>query len=152
MTPLNEPITAGPTTGPYYWFPSPSDDSPSWSILAAHDFELDPDTGHDELWPFVLEHLASAWGKDPVLLKRRLNLSYTGLPRGRVTKSEKLYLILHGNDAPLQVQDWEGLIVESFRLSGTRTKSLFDEHETQITGHPEAFASLFSRVQSTKDH
>jgi hypothetical protein len=135
-------IGTGPKTGPYYWFPSPSDGSLSWSVLAAHDFELDADTGHDELWPFVLEHLAVAWGKDPAFLKRRLSLFYTGLPRGRVTKPEKLYLILHGNDAP--IPSWEELVTESFHLSKGKIKTFLDEHETQIQGHSEAFNKILN--------
>ena len=78
--------------------------------------------------------LAAAWGKDAQVLKRRLALSYTGLPRGRVTRPDKTFLVLHGKDSP--VQGWEEMVIASFRLSGRKVKFIFDEHETQLPGHP----------------
>jgi hypothetical protein len=131
-------MTSQPKTGAFYWFPSPGPDSPAWSIFAAHDLNLDPDLGHVELWPYVLTGLAAAWGKDADLLKRRLSLSYTGLPRGRVTHPGKIFWILHGNDAP--ISGWETMLVKRFGLSGQRFRFLFDEHERRIPGHPEALS------------
>jgi hypothetical protein len=136
--------TGMPMTGAFYWSPIPRENSPWWVISSAHDFGLDSETGHVDLWPHVLTRLADAWGKDPVFLRRRLSLSYTGLPRGRVTKPEKVYLILHGNDAP--IRGWEDSVIESFRLSRRKVRCLFDEHETQIPGHPEAFNRHFARI------
>lgn len=128
-----------PRCGPYYWFPRPSEGGPSWTILTCHDAGLPADTGHARLWTWLLVQLATAWGRDHVALGRRLGLFYTGLPRGRVTRPGKESLILHGNDSPISA--WEALVVEHFRLSGRKVKFLFDEHETQISGHPEAFAT-----------
>jgi hypothetical protein len=65
-----------------------------------------------------------------------LALSYIGLPRGRVTRPERTYLVLHGDDSP--VTGWEEMVIASFRLSGRKVKFLIDEHETMIPGHPQA--------------
>jgi hypothetical protein len=65
-------------------------------------------------------------------------IPYTGLPRGRVTRPDKTYLILHGEDSPDFPAGWEKLVIEAFGLSGRNVKSVFDEHETQIPGHPQA--------------
>jgi hypothetical protein len=35
------------------------------------------------------------------------------------------------------------MVVASFRLSGRNVKFIFDEHETQLPGHPEKFSSIF---------
>jgi hypothetical protein len=92
--------------------------------------------------------LAEAWGKDVQILKRRLTLSYTGLPRGRVTRPDKTFLVLHGKDSP--VEGFEEMVVASFRLSGRKVKFIFDEHETQLPGHPQAVeASLGLRLYET---
>ena len=133
-------------TGGYYWFPAPSPDGITWSVVTCHDLGCDPDAGHDaDLWPRLMVRLASAWGKDAQVLKRRLALAYTGVPRGRVTRPDKTYLILHGKDSP--ISGWEELVIESFRLSGRKVKFIFDEHETQIPGHPEKFASVLGPVR-----
>jgi hypothetical protein len=133
-------------TGGYYWFPTPANDEITWSVVTCRDLGCGPDAGHDaELWPKLVVRLAHTWGKDPKALKRRLELSYTGLPRGRVTRPDKTYLIHHGNDAPIPA--WEGLVIEAFGLSGRKVKSLYDEHETQIYGHRQAVqASLGHRL------
>ncbi len=49
------------------------------------------------------------------------------------------------------ISGWRNLVVERFQLSDAKIKVLFDEHETRIIGHPEAFASVFSRVQPMND-
>jgi len=133
-------------TGGYYWFPAPSPDGITWSVVTCHDLGSDPDAGHDaDLWPRLMVRLASAWGKDAQVLKRRLAQSYTGLPRGRVTHPDKTYLVFHGKDSPIPM--WEELVIESFRLSGRKVKFIFDEHETQIPGHPEKFCFVLGPVQ-----
>jgi len=63
----------------------------------------------------------------------------SGPGRGRVGRPGKTSLILHGKDAP--IIGWEELVIDRFRLSGRKFRILFDEHETQIPGHPEAFAA-----------
>jgi hypothetical protein len=127
-------------TGGYYWSPSPVNDGITWSVVTCRDLGCGPDAGHDaDLWPKLIVRLAATWGKDPKALKRRLALSYTGLPRGRVTRPDKTYLILHGNDALIPA--WEELVLEAFGLSGRNVKFLFDEHETQISGHPQVVES-----------
>ena len=131
-----------PFTGGYYWFPTPSPDGITWSIVTCRDLGCHSDAGHDaDLWPRLMVPLAKTWGKEAEALKRRLALSYTGLPRGRVTRPEKVFLILHGNDSP--VDKFQEMVIESFRLSGRTVRFLFDAHETQLPGHPEKFISIF---------
>ena len=132
---------SGPFTGGYYWFPEPGPDGVVWSVLTCEDLGCGPDDGHDEaLWPRLLSWLAIVWNKDDQFLKRRLQLCYTGLPRGRVTRPGRTYLILHGNDSPPSRS--EELLIKAFRLDGQQLKFLFDEHETQIPGHPEQIAAV----------
>jgi hypothetical protein len=102
--------------------------------VTSRDLDCGSDDGHDaDLWPRLIERLAASWHKDLSVLSRRLRQSYTGLPRGRVTRPEKSYLILHGNDSPLP--DWQAQVVAAFRLTGRRYRILYDEHETMITAH-----------------
>jgi hypothetical protein len=128
-------------TGGYYWFPTPANGEITWSVVTCHDLGCEPDDGHDaELWPKVIVRLAETWGKDAKSLTRRLALSYTGLPRGRVTRPNQTFLIFHGKDSP--AERWELMVLEAFRLFGGKVTFLFDEHETQLPGHPQAVASL----------
>jgi hypothetical protein len=83
--------------------------------------------------------LAKAWGKDAQILERRLALFYTGLPRGRVTRPGKPFLILHGNDSP--TPDWRELAADRFHLTCLMHKLISDHHETRIPGHLEALES-----------
>ena len=134
-----------PYRGGYYWLPTPSPDGITWSVVTCRDLGCGADAGHDaDLWPRLMVPLAAAWGKDAQILKRRLALSYTGLPRGRVTRPDKTFLVLHGKDSP--VQGFEEMVIASFRLSGRKVKFIFDEHETQLPGHPERFSSIFGPV------
>jgi hypothetical protein len=124
-------------TGGYYWFPTHYADGITWSVVTCHDLNCAADAGHDvELWPKLITLLAGVWAKDARLLKRSLGLSYTGLPRGRVTRPDKKFLILHGNDSPVPV--WQIQVAERFGLAGCRVRAIFDEHETMIPGHPQA--------------
>ena len=96
------------------------------------------DAGHDaDLWPRLMTPLAEAWGKDALILKRRLALSYTG-PASRTGHPA-------GEDVPrpprqgfAHVQGLEEMVVAGFRLSGRKVKFIFDDHETQLPGHPRA--------------
>jgi len=130
-----------PFSGGYYWFPTPSPNGITWSIVTCRDLGCHSDDGHNaDLWPRLMVPLAKAWGKEAEALKRRLALSYTGLPRGRVTRPEKVFLILYGNDSP--IAGWEGMVIESFRLSGRNVKFLFDAHETQLPGHSRTLEAM----------
>src|SRR3954466_11942156 len=122
-------------TGGYYWFPSPLDVRTAWAVLTCHDLGFDPEVGHVDLWPAVVERLAAAWGRDAGGLRRRLVGRYTGLPRGRVTRPGRIFLILHGDDAP--VADWREKLAEGYRLAGYAHRFLFDEHERMLPGDPE---------------
>ena len=137
-------------TGGYYWFPTPGPDGITWTVVTCRDLSCGRDAGHDaDLWPRLMVPLAAAWSKDAHILKRRLALSYTGLPRGRVTRPDKTFLVLHGKDSP--VPGFEELVIAGFRLIGRKVKFIFDEHETQLPGHPQAVeAILGSRLIRTK--
>jgi len=127
----------GPFTGPYYWVPRPRADSLSWSILTGRDSGLDPDTDHTKLWLSVLAQLATDWGKDTRALKRALGEHYTGMPRGRVTRSDTAFLINHGRDAP--VDGWQEHVIQRFQLAGQPIKAYYDEHERML---PEDIAAV----------
>lgn len=130
-----------PYRGGYYWFPIPSPEGITWSVVSCRDLGCGADAGHDaDLWPRLMVPLAAAWGKDAQILKRKLALSYTGLPRGRVTRPDKTYLILHGKDSPVQM--WEPLVIASFRLTGRKVKFIYDEHETQLPGHSRTLEAM----------
>jgi hypothetical protein len=135
-----------PYRGGYYWLPTPSPEGITWSVVSCRDLGCGADAGHDaDLWPRLMVPLAATWGKNAQILKRRLALAYTGLPRGRVTQPDKTFLVLHGKDSP--VQGFEGMVIASFRLSGRKVKFIFDEHETQLPGHPQTVeASLGLRL------
>ena len=105
-------------------------------VYTSRDAGLDPDVGHTELWLLVLDRLAMSWAKDRRYLRRRLEDRYAGLPRGRVTRPSRSYMILHGRDAPLF--EWLGVVASRFDLPPGRIRSLYDEHERMIAGDPEA--------------
>ena len=111
-----------PRAGGYYWFPAPAGDAVEWSVLTCHDLGFGPDDGHFDMWPSVIDRLATAWVRDVVRLRRRLGGHCYGLPRGRVTRPDRRSLILHGDDAP--IADWLGRVVERFDLD-RRTVRLF---------------------------
>jgi hypothetical protein len=98
--------------------------------VTCHDLGVWDGISHREFWPDVLEHVATAWGKDAKALKRCLRDLYTGLPRGRLTHPKTVYLIIHGEDAP--VVNWKSKIKARFRLKGVRVTTLYDEHERML--------------------
>jgi hypothetical protein len=95
--------------------------------LSCHDLGFGPDEGHYDMWPSVIDRLATAWGRDRVQLRRRLAQHCYGLPRGRITRPRRGFLLLHGDDAP--VADWLGRVVRRFRLDRRSLKLLSDGHE-----------------------
>src|SRR3954451_14880749 len=102
--------------GGYYWFPKATGGRATWRVLTCHDLGFDPEVGHGDLWPAVVDRLAAAWGRDAGGLRRRLIDRYAGLPRGRVTRPGRTVLVLHGDDAP--VADWREKLIESYLLGG----------------------------------
>jgi hypothetical protein len=114
-------------TGGYYWFPAKVGNTVEWSVLSCHDLGFGPDEGHYDMWPSVIDRLATAWGRDPVQLRRRLAKHCYGLPRGRVTRPGRRYLHLHGADAP--VADWLERVGRRFGLAGRSVELFIDEHE-----------------------
>lgn len=139
--PGSNPATK-PFTGGYYWLPTPTSGGIAWSVVTCRDLGCRKHAGHDaDLWPRLMAPLAEVWGKDALAIRRKLALSYTALPRGRVTRPGTTFLVLHGDDSP--ATGWQEMVIRSFCLTGRGVQFVFDEHETQLPGHPEKFASIF---------
>jgi hypothetical protein len=83
------------------------------------------------MWRLVIERLATAWRRDVQALRKHLKTNCYGLPRGRVARPEKRFLILHGRDAP--VKEWLPIVLRKFDLERRSVKVLFDEHEVMFT-------------------
>ena len=83
-----------------------------------------------EMWTPVLDRLAAAWGKDGAVLRRVLIDRCYGLPRGRVTRPGKRFLVLQGNDS--LCPDWLERVILSFHLDHRSVKALFDDHERML--------------------
>ena len=83
--------------------------------MTCHDLGVWDGVSHREAWLYVLEHLATVWGKDVEVLKTRLREHHTGLPRGRITRPKTGYLVIHGGDAP--IENWLKLVKVHFRLT-----------------------------------
>lgn len=128
-------IRPKPLVGGYYWFPTAEEGRLTWAVLTCHDLGGEPDVGHVDLWPAVIERLTAAWGRDAGGLRRPLTEHYTGLPRGRGTRPGKTVLVLHGDNAP--VPDWRERLVKRYRLGGRTHRLLLDEHERMLSGDPE---------------
>jgi len=131
MAPHPAEVPPCPLTGAYYWVPIPPLRSLTWRILACHDLGFDEDQSHYDQWPKVVAHLAGLWGRDPKVFRRYLGKHCYGLPRGRVTNPDKVYLILHGKDSP--VADWKERVIQRFNLRNQRVRLLFDEHEQRMS-------------------
>ena len=142
---MTEPnrIATSSLTGAFYWIPARElECRVSWQLLTCHDLHRWDGISHRELWPFVLDHLAASWNKQPASVQRRLIDHYYALPRGRVTHPGDVYLILHGNDAPIGI-DWRNLIIKNFHLEGHRVETPWDEHETTLREDVVAFEEVF---------
>jgi hypothetical protein len=122
-----------PQTGGYYWFPTPADDGVRWSVLSCRQLGFGSDVGHVAMWPFVIRRLAVAWAREEGPLRRALKLCCYGLSRGRVTRPQGQFLVLHGDDAP--VPEWQALVSEGFGLGGRPLRYVFDEHERTFPEH-----------------
>jgi hypothetical protein len=137
---LNLEAHPRPLTGAYFWVPIPPLRSLTWRLLTCHDLGLDEDRSHMEIWPIVIPHLAAIWGRERKAMKRRLGRHCYGLPRGRVTHPDKVYLILHGEDSP--IPDWTDAVIRGFNLQGRRVKSLLDDHEQTLPGDVKAITRI----------
>jgi len=119
--------SSGEMTGGYYWLPAPGHPTICWDVVTCHQLGFDAEVGHVEMWTAMTDRLASAWHKDAAVLRRLLKDCWYCLPRGRVTRPGKWFLILHGDDSPCP--DWLERLVLAFRLNRRSVKVLFDEHE-----------------------
>ena len=144
-------IPPHPWTGAYYWVPIPPVQSLIWRILTCHDLGFDGDTGHPKVWASVIPYLATAWGRDPRAMKRRLALHCYSLPRGRVTRLKNVYLLYHGSDSPIPAPDWTKAVVDAFGLQGRRVKPVFDEHEQRLTSDVRALARVLGSFLAHSD-
>jgi hypothetical protein len=99
-------------------------------VVTCHQLGFDAEVGHVEMWTAVLDRLAVAWHKDAAVLRRLLIDCCYGLPRGRVTRPDKRFLVLHGNDSPCPA--WLKRVVFAFRLDRRSVHVLFDEHEWML--------------------
>jgi hypothetical protein len=84
-------------TGDSCWGPAPDVRGITWSVATCHDLGREPDAGHAGR---LIDRLAATRGKDAQALRRPSVPACTDLPRGRVTRPGKEFLILHGNDSP----------------------------------------------------
>lgn len=130
-----------PQSGAYWFIPLPDG---SWDIEAFYDSQFS-DTPHDQMWSrYVVERLATIWGKDHNWLRRVIGDNYTGLPRGRVNRillnDEPGFSIVHGNDFPKGCSISGVLNVfnlKSFqRAHPDQVQIYYDHHETMISGDP----------------
>jgi hypothetical protein len=121
---------AVPLEGGYYWLPSRGDGLVTWEVLTCHELGFDAEAGHVDFWPAVIDRLAKSWRREPQVLQRVLTNECYGLPRGRVTRPERLSLILHGNDAPIAC--WQDKVIRRFDLDCRSIKVLQDTHETML--------------------
>lgn len=117
-------------TGGYYWLPTPGDGSLSWDVVTCHRLGFDADAGHVEMWHAVIDRLAAAWGKDVAVLGHLLKDRPYGLPRGRVTRPGRRFLVLHGDDSPRP--DWLVPVLLAFALDRREVRLLHDEHERTL--------------------
>ena len=133
---MNRDDRPAPLTGAYYWVPRPGPDCQVWGLVTCHDLNVWDGVSHGEFWPFVLEHLAAAWGKDAKVLKRLLRDHHTGLPRGRIVHPQSGYVVIHGDDAP--VKSWLKQVKARFQLTKVKVTPEYTEHERMIGDDPQA--------------
>src|SRR5262249_20872050 len=86
---------------------------------------------HSDMWPSVIERLASAWGREVAPLRKRLELCCYGLPRGRITRPGGRFLLIHGDDAP--VSDWRARVLRRFQLDRRSVGLCYTEPERTST-------------------
>jgi predicted transport protein len=116
--------------------------------MTCHQLGFDSEVGHVEMWTAVLDRLGVAWGKDAAILRRLLKGHCYDLPRGRVTRPGKRFLILHGNDSPCP--DWLERVILSFHLDRRSVKSLFDEHERTMAEDRATVSEVLGVEEETK--
>jgi hypothetical protein len=129
----NEGQSSEALTGGYFWFPAPGDGQVEWSVLTCHDLGFSAGESHSDMWPSVIDRLASAWGREVAPLRNRLELCCYGLPRGRLTQPGGRFLLLHGDDAP--VSDWLARVLRRFQLNRRSVRLSYSEHERTFTQH-----------------
>lgn len=130
-----------PQSGAYWFIPLPDG---KWDIETFYDSQFE-DTPHDQMWSrYVVERLATIWGKDHNWLRRVIGDNYTGLPRGRVSKVNHDagigYTIVHGDDFPKGCSI-TGVLnafnLRAFQRAHPDLVNIYkDHHETMISGDP----------------
>ena len=122
--------SSGLLAGGYYWLPAPGHPTICWDVVTCHQLGFDAEVGHVDMWTAVIDQLATAWDKDPAVLRLLLKDRCHGLPRERITRPGKRFLILHGNDS--LCPDWLERVILSFHLDRRSVKALFDDHERML--------------------
>jgi hypothetical protein len=117
-------------TGGYFWLPTPGDAKVVWDVVTCHELGFDAEFGHVEMWTALIDRLAVAWSLDVAVLRRTLKDCCYGLPRGRVTRPKRRFLVLHGDDSPRP--DWLERVRVAFHLELRSVRVLFDEHERTL--------------------
>ncbi len=114
-----------PFTGPYYWIPLPDN---SWKLVKFADEFYGGHAAHVKIWPEVVINLAQEWGLNAVALRRQLENTPYGLPRGRVVfMGNNHWGIAHGDDHPTGTS--LDMVKRAFNLPRQKTTLLPDEHE-----------------------
>jgi hypothetical protein len=92
--------------------PTLGQESVSWDVVKCHHLAFDVEAGHVEMWDALIVRLVTAWHKDVAAFKRALENCPYGLPRGRVPRLGKRFLVLHSDDWPYA--DGPGPVTEYF--------------------------------------
>ena len=120
----------GEMTGGYYWLPALSHPTICWDVVICHQLGFDSEIGPWRCGP--------PYSIGSPRLGTRTQRSCGdcskdrcyGLPRGRVTRPRRRYLILHGGDSPRP--NWLEPLLVGFRLDRRSVKALFDDHERTL--------------------
>jgi len=111
-----------PQAGIYWWIPEGSE----WQLYPFLE-AMHPDTNHADIWEF---YLAKVLVKRPSL---DFQLSYAGLPRGRVAQAMNgCWYVYHGDDTPEGIAALKK-IADEFNLD--KWQPCFEEHEVMIHAH-----------------
>lgn len=89
---------------------------------------------HMFYWPRVITEIAHEYGIDELDIPEEVRTAYTGIPRGRIVHdtNRDMWIILHGNDVPLnQIRHF---VLQDFGLyqldAAGKVQWKFDDHET----------------------
>lgn len=144
--PLKEDIR--PSEGIWYWVWL----KPNWQLREFRFTEYGEDIQHDEAWrnyiaPEIAKHykvkLTEVVGVDSLIN------AYTGMPRGRVAKTDK-WMFYHGNDTPIPMVKAKLMIASRFNLRSAlvegKAEFRFDEHEAMQDEDKTVLESIIGEI------